>query len=205
VTEPTVPGTCPAPKRDECVPIRARRRRAGTEGATVGDVPRPLRTTFPDGLYHITGHATGSEDLFRSDLDHEEFRQLVARVADRHDWSIHARCSMGNHFHMLIDTTRAHMSAGMHALLHTYTKRFNKRYRRRGCLFEGRYSSTWIKDEEHYSTAMEYIRQNPVKDGFCERADELALDGDQRPTETRSCPSERCRRRACALRASPRR
>jgi hypothetical protein len=64
------------------------------------------------------------------------------------------------------------MSAGMHALQHTYTKRFNKKYGRRGYLFRERYSSRWIEDEKHYSTALEYIRQNPVKAGFCERAED---------------------------------
>ena len=70
---------------------------------------------------------------------------------------------MGNHFHLLVDTTRAHMSAGMHYLQHTFAKRFNKRYGRRGCLFEGRFTSTWIRDEDHYANALEYIRQNPVR------------------------------------------
>src|SRR5215472_12721067 len=121
---------------------------------------RPLRTSFPDGLYHVTAHATGRENLFNAPLDHQDFRRLLARASSRFDWQIHAICTMKNHFHLLIDTTREGMSAGMHLLNGTYTKWFNKRYGRKGCLFQGRYESTWIGDEEHYANALEYIRQN---------------------------------------------
>jgi REP element-mobilizing transposase RayT len=114
------------------VPIRARRADRQGGGATVECIPRARRTTFPDGLYHITGRATGNEVLFPAGVDHDEFRRLVALTAARHEWCVHARCSMGNHFHLLVDTTCAQMSTGMHLLQHTYAKRFNKRYGRRG-------------------------------------------------------------------------
>jgi putative transposase len=124
------------------------------------------RTDLPDGFYHITGRATGGELLYRGDLDRSEFVALVKLVTDRFGWRLHARCVMGTHYHLIIETTRERLSAGMHFLAGTYTKRFNKRHARRGCLFEGRFTATPIESEEHYNAALEYIRQNPVEVGL---------------------------------------
>ena len=163
------------------------------------------RTDLPDGFYHVTGRATGGELLYRGDLDRSEFVALVKLVTDRFGWRLHARCVMGTHYHLIVETTREQLSAGMHLLAGTYTKRFNKRHARRGCLFEGRFTSTPIESEEHYNAALEYIRQNPVEAGLCQRRRRLAVDRARRATGMPACRSAHRRRRACALRACPRR
>ena len=130
------------------------------------------RSDLPDGFYHVTGRATGGELLYRGDLDRVDFGQLVELARSRFGWRVHARCPIGTHYHLIVETTRERLTAGMHLVNGTYTKRFNKRHDRRGCLFEGRYTATPIESEQHYNAALEYIRQNPVDARLCKRAED---------------------------------
>jgi REP element-mobilizing transposase RayT len=145
------------------------------------------RSDLPDGFYHVTGRATGGGLLYRADLDRVGFNGLVALASDRFSWRVHARCLMETHYHLIVETTRERLSAGMHLLNGTYTKRFNKRHGRRGCLFEGRYTATLIESEEHYNAALEYIRQNPVDARLRERAEDWPWTA-RRATGTPECP-----------------
>jgi REP element-mobilizing transposase RayT len=120
------------------------------------------RSDLPDGIYHVTGRATRGQLLYRSDLDRTDFVELVDRAVGRFGWRLHACCLMGTHYHLIVETTRAGLSGGIHLVAGTYTKRFNKRHARRGCLFEGRFDAKPIEREKHYNAALEYIRQNPV-------------------------------------------
>jgi REP element-mobilizing transposase RayT len=51
---------------------------------------------------------------------------------------------MSNHFHLVVETPRANLVAGMKWLLGSYTMRFNRRHRLSGHLFAGRYKSLLI-------------------------------------------------------------
>ena len=68
----------------------------------------------------------------------------VARLAEtcfKTGWQVHAYCLMGNHFHLVAETPQSNLVAGMQWFLSTYTARFNRRHRRFGHLFSGRYKS----------------------------------------------------------------
>ena len=67
-----------------------------------------------------------------------EFLKILGQARLRTGWQVHAYCLMGNHFHLVLETTRAHLAVGMKWLLGTYTQRFNRRHRHWGHLFGGR-------------------------------------------------------------------
>ncbi|HEV2331422.1 MAG TPA: hypothetical protein VGY56_21780, partial [Verrucomicrobiae bacterium] len=48
---------------------------------------------------------------------------------------------MPNHFHLVVETPRANLVAGMKWLLGTYISRFNRRHKQFGHLFGGRNKS----------------------------------------------------------------
>jgi putative transposase len=133
-------------------------------------MPRCPRNLLPDGIYHVTSRGTGGGSIFTADLDRVDFLNLLERVRRRFGWRCHAYCLMGTHYHLLIETTRERLSRGMHLLNSTYARWFNYRNGRRGALFEGRYSASLIKDDDHFRAAQEYIVQSPVSAGLCTRA-----------------------------------
>jgi REP element-mobilizing transposase RayT len=71
----------------------------------------------------------------------------------RSGWQVHAYCLMSNHFHLVVETPRANLVAGMKWLLGTYTMRFNRRHKLAGHLFGGRYKAQLIDETDSFSAS----------------------------------------------------
>ncbi len=133
-------------------------------------MPRLPRSQLEDGFFHTTARANCGLVLFVDDLDRLDFLQLLRSTVDLFDWRCHAHCLMGTHYHLVLEASRTQLSEGMRRLNGDYARRFNKRHGRRGHLFEERFSSFVLRDEQHLAAAVEYILQNPVKAGLCAQA-----------------------------------
>jgi hypothetical protein len=72
---------------------------------------------------------------------------------------------MGNHYHLLIETSRPTLVKGMQYLNSTYTRRYNVRHKTFGHLFQGRYKALLVDGEErgYFLTVSDYIHLNPVR------------------------------------------
>jgi hypothetical protein len=72
---------------------------------------------------------------------------------------------MSNHFHLVVETPRANLVAGMKWLLGTYTMRFNRRHKLSGHLFAGRYKSLLVDGAAagYLRTVCDYVHLNPVR------------------------------------------
>jgi REP element-mobilizing transposase RayT len=101
---------------------------------------RPLRIEYPDAVYHVTSRGNDRRNIFRQIPDRVRFLDTLDRVNDRYNWICHAYCLMGNHYHLLIETPDGNLSLGMRQLNGIYTQSFNKRYRKSGHVFQGRYN-----------------------------------------------------------------
>jgi putative transposase len=128
---------------------------------------RIIRTSLPDGFFHVTARGVARSTIFRDETDYADFRNQLLRVARRFSWTIHAFCLMPNHYHVLVETTQVQLSRGMQLLNGQYAQAFNERHDRVGHLFQGRFASYAIESEEHYERALAYIRANPVEAGIC--------------------------------------
>jgi REP-associated tyrosine transposase len=139
---------------------------------SLGGVPRVARSVLPDGVFHITARGVARSVIFRDELDYSAFEMQLHRVQETFGWNVHTYCLMPNHYHLIVGASRLALSNGMHRLNGRYARRFNDRYDRSGHLFQNRYTAYVIDDEEHYERALAYVRDNPVKAGLCERAEE---------------------------------
>ena len=70
---------------------------------------------------------------------------------------------MGNHYHFLFETPEANLSRGMRQLNGVYTQSFNRRHRRVGHLFQGRYKSQLVEHGSYLLEVARYIVLNPVR------------------------------------------
>jgi REP element-mobilizing transposase RayT len=93
------------------------------------------------------------------------FWKRSARCAAKCGFLIYSYVLMGNHYHLLLETPKANLVAGMKWFQGTYTARFNARHRLRGHLFSGRYKAVVIDGEEpSYGRAVsDCIHLNPVR------------------------------------------
>lgn len=128
---------------------------------------RPLRLEFPGAIYHVTARGNAQAAIFLDDHDRDRFLTILARVVSRYEWLCHAYCLMGNHYHLLIETPRPSLAAGMQHLNGVYAQGFNQRHGRVGHVFGGRFKAVLIERDEHLVNLAAYIVCNPARAGLC--------------------------------------
>ena len=128
-------------------------------------MPRQLRIQYPGAIYHVLNRGDQREDIFKSDADRELFLSTLADACAKTSWQIHAYCLMRNHFHLVLETPRPNLVAGMKWLSGVYTKRFNIRHKLCGHVFAGRYKALPVDGGEnrYLRTVGDYVHLNPVR------------------------------------------
>ena len=101
--------------------------------------------------------------VFRHREDYEYFEELMCLLMQSHSITLHNYCLMSNHYHLLIETSTNNLSKFMRQLNMNYAIYFNKRYKRVGHLWQGRFKSWYVTDNAYLYTLMLYIEQNPLK------------------------------------------
>ena len=81
-------------------------------------------------------------------------------------------CLMPNHVQPLLETTTPNLSSGVQWLNGCYARAMNRRHRRSGHLFQGRFGSERIEDDAQLWMTIGYIARNPVEAGLCRTCDE---------------------------------
>src|SRR5436309_13782913 len=104
-------------------------------------VARKLRVEYPGAIYHVMNRGDRREPIFKEDPDLERFLETLGEACAKTNWQVQALCLMGNHFHLVVETSQANLVAGMKWFLGTYTSRFNRRHKLFGHLFSGRYKA----------------------------------------------------------------
>jgi len=128
-------------------------------------MPRKLRVEYEGAVYHVMSRGDQRERIYVDDADRRRFLETLGEACAKAEWQLHAYCLMGNHFHMVLETPRANLSAGMQWFLGTYTVRHNRRHRLFGHLFSGRFKALTIDESSpgYLKTACDYVHLNPVR------------------------------------------
>ncbi|MDQ6992757.1 MAG: transposase [Mariprofundus sp.] len=129
-----------------------------------------IRIEYTDAIYHVTSRGNAQADIYLDDSDRLLFLETFAQVVQRFDWLCHGYCLMGNHYHLLIQTPQANISKGMRHLNGVYTQRFNRKYKRVGHVFQGRYKAIVVERDSYFLELCRYIVRNPVAAHMVERA-----------------------------------
>jgi putative transposase len=133
---------------------------------------RPLRIEYPGAVYHITARGNEKKDIFKDDHDRFALLDILETINKRYHWLCHAYCLMDNHYHLLIETPDGNLSIGMRQLNGVYTQFFNRRHKRTGHLFQGRYKAILIQKDSHLLEVCRYVVLNPVRGGMVARPEE---------------------------------
>ena len=129
---------------------------------------RVLRTTLPDGYFHVIARGVDACEIVRDDIDRRRFLVHLRDSVDRYGWVVHAFCLMTTHYHVVLFSTRAELSGGVQRLNGRYAQAFNRRPLRFGHLFADRFTSRVIEGERYLRDACQYVVENPVRAGVCD-------------------------------------
>jgi len=124
---------------------------------------RPVRLEFPGAIYHLTARGNAQNDTFLDDEDRHLFLVCFGEIVARLGWLCHAYCLMDNHYHLLIETPDGNLSEGMRQLNGVYTQRFNRRHRRVGHLFQGRFKAIVVERDSYLLELCRYVVLNPLR------------------------------------------
>ena len=117
--------------------------------------------------------------IVRDDADRQRRLDWLCRTVETYGWRLHAFVLMTNHDHLFVQTPEANLSVGMQFLNGSYTSYFNRRHRRAGHLFQGRFKGHLIDEEGYYLEVSRYIHLNPVRAKAVQRPEEGGLGSDR--------------------------
>jgi REP element-mobilizing transposase RayT len=130
---------------------------------------RPLRVEYSGAVYHIINRGNAGENLYRSSRDREKFLYYLEKAVERFSLKIHTYCLMGNHFHILLETQHPNLSKSVQWITVSYAGYFNRKYKRNGHLFQGRFKSILVDADSYLKLLSRYIHLNPVRAGLADR------------------------------------
>jgi hypothetical protein len=70
---------------------------------------------------------------------------------------------MGNHFHLIVETPKANLSEFMRQFNISYTGYYNRRYRRIGHLYQGRFKAIVVDKDSYLLELSRYVHLNPIR------------------------------------------
>jgi len=87
---------------------------------------------------------------------------LLETAVERFNIRIHSYVLMDNHYHLIVETPEANLSQAVQWINVSYSVWFNRRNRRVGPLFQGRFKSMPVQDSAWAYELSLYVHLNPV-------------------------------------------
>ncbi len=136
---------------------------------------RQPRLVVPGEPLHLMQRGNNRSPVFLAPEELKTYRALLQTATADAGCAIHAYVLMTNHVHLLVTPADASGAARlMKELSQGYARWFNRRHRRTGTLWEGRYRSAVIDSERYLLTCHRYIELNPVRAQMVSRPEDHA-------------------------------
>jgi putative transposase len=110
-------------------------------------------------MHHVTSRSIAEEHIFRDAGDYATGIRILAELVKDGLLVCHQFCFMPTHYHVF--GTFTSVSNAIHKLNRRYATRFNKRYQRRGHVFDSPFTRIEVETEAHLVQLPRYIALNP--------------------------------------------
>lgn len=130
-------------------------------------MPRISRGLADGHCYHILNRGNGRQRVFHKDGDYWAFIELLGETTKRYPLELFAYCLMPNHFHLLLRTMQAQdLSRGMQWFMTSHVRRYHRHYGSSGHIWQGRFKSFIVQENDHLLTVARYVEGNPLWAGI---------------------------------------
>ncbi|MEA3355493.1 MAG: transposase [Patescibacteria group bacterium] len=139
-----------------------------------------LKDYVDNAYYHIYNRGVAKQNIFIDKIDYKKFLSYLKLYLTPLDKSLKvapskslknyseqikllAYCLMPNHFHLFIyQKDNRSIINFMRSLGTKYSMYFNRRYKRVGPVFQGRYKAVMVDNEYQFVYLSKYIHRNPI-------------------------------------------
>jgi putative transposase len=136
-------------------------------------MPRPLRPIDDGLIYHVINRGNNRQNVFHKKDDFQAFLRALADLKARKPFALYGYCLLNNHFHLLIRPIgEESISRIVQSLLVSHTHRYHKHHNSGGHVWQGRFRSPVIQNDEHLLTVLRYIESNPLRAAIVTNAGE---------------------------------
>lgn len=139
-----------------------------------------IKSYLSNGIYHIYNRGINKDLIFKNEQDYKVFLTYLKEYLTPNENSekfkvrnlqnyfgeiqLLAFCLMPNHIHLLIKQgDKNSIKKFTKSLFTRYSMYFNKKYKREGPLFQGKYKATNIINRDYLLDVSRYIHRNPIK------------------------------------------
>ena len=131
------------------------------------------RVYYEYRIYHVVARGNNREYIFEDRDDKEMFMEGVKKYQERLGFKVYAYVIMDNHFHLLIETSEGrNISKIMQGILLSYSCRYRKKYGRVGHVWQGRFKSKPVVNDQQIVENIKYIHENPLRARMVKAIDE---------------------------------
>jgi REP element-mobilizing transposase RayT len=122
----------------------------------------------PGSTYHVFNRGVDRRRIYIDSRDYHRFLDQIRRsLISEPDVDLLAYCLMPNHFHLLLRQAEGRAASRfMQRLSIAYVMYFNKRYKRVGPLFQGKYKAVDVLGPLQLMEVSRYIHLNPARAGL---------------------------------------
>jgi putative transposase len=113
--------------------------------------------------------------LLQKHGDFEAFERVMALAQEKFPIRLLSYCLMPNHWHLVLWPRRdGELTAFVRWLTHTHTMRWHAHYHSSGSghLYQGRFKSFPIEQDEHLYAVLRYVERNALRAKLVKRAEE---------------------------------
>jgi len=135
-------------------------------------MPRIARIIAPGYPHHLTQRGNNRAMVFFDDEDRQTYLKLLAGYARKHALQIWAYCLMDNHVHLLaVPETETALARGIGLTNQVYTQYLNRKLNQSGRVWQNRFFSCLVENEQYLWAVGRYIERNPLKVGLAKSAE----------------------------------
>jgi putative transposase len=138
-------------------------------------MPRSARLTPGGMVFHVLNRGVARMQLFEKPADFQAFERVLQEVREESPMRICAYSLMPNHWHLLLWPEHdGDLAAFMQRLTITHVRRWQQHrgYAGLGHVYQGRYKSFPVEDDEHFWVVARYVERNALRANLVLRAEE---------------------------------
>lgn len=142
-------------------------------------MPRAKRADEAGGIYHALNRGNARVTIFHKDEDYAAFERILAEGLEKYPVSLYAYQLLPNHWHLALASGAQPERGGANEsvlrwVTATHTMRYHAHYHTsgEGHVYQGRFKSFPVQDDEHFHVVCRYVERNALRAGLVKRAEE---------------------------------